>query len=50
MRRIHDVDVLGALSTHSTTTSKIIWAAESKAPRPLESSIGHDECRNPYGV
>ena len=36
MRRIHDVDVLGALSTHSTTTSKIIWAAESKAPRPLE--------------
>ena len=36
MRRIHDVDVLGALSTHSTTASKIIWAAESKAPRPLE--------------
>ena len=36
MRRIHDVDVLGALSTHSTTTSKIIWAAESKALRPLE--------------
>ena len=36
MRRIMMWTVLGAHSTHSTTTTKIIWAAESKAPRPLE--------------
>jgi hypothetical protein len=36
MRRIMMWTVLGSHSTHSTTTTKIIWAAESKAPRPLE--------------
>ena len=46
----HDVDVLGAHSTHRTTTthqqdSLFLWAAESKAPRGRSSSIGHDDRR-----
>ena len=53
MRRIHDVDVLGAKSEHFRRTAPPP-ARLSGPPRARRrgrsSSIGHDECRNPYGV